>query len=87
MRLVVKLKLVTDTYILQSKRAAFKNSATTYVTCWLCGQESEIKEHFILEFKILSSIREPLLNDIDNLCITFYGKLFFQIEKQLHRVY
>ena len=46
-RICMKLKLLTDTYILRSKRSTF-GTITTKSLCPLCDEEEETKEHFLL---------------------------------------
>ena len=63
MRLVVELKLVTDMYVLQSKRSLFNGSNNESAKRLLCEEEPETTEHFILKCRILTSIRESILNE------------------------
>ena len=49
-RLATKSKLVTDTYILQTKRARFNNTEKG-AQCLLCEEADETVEHFILKFR------------------------------------
>ena len=80
MRLAVKLKLVTDTYVLQSKRSLFNGSNNESTKCLLCEEEPETKKHFILKCRILTSIRKSILNEIDSLCLVHYRKSFYDLE-------
>lgn len=62
-RLTVKLKLLTGSYILQSKRIKmYKNEIDP--TCLLCKNEEETIDHFLLSCKELKSIREPIMNEL-----------------------
>ena len=66
-RLAVKTKLVTDTYSLQSTRAAFNNMDVD-PTCLLCKSSAETKEHLVLHCVRLHDMRQPILEDIWCVC-------------------
>ena len=62
-RLPIKLKLLTGTYILQNKRIRmYKNEIDP--KCLLCAKEEENIEHFILNCKSLSKIRNTILQEL-----------------------
>ncbi|CAC5401005.1 unnamed protein product [Mytilus coruscus] len=62
-RLPVKLKLLTGSYILQSKRIRmFKDE--TDPKCLLCAKEEENIEHFILKCESLRIVRNAILQEI-----------------------
>ena len=70
-RLATKLKVVTDTYILQSKRARFSNTEKG-AQCLLCEEADETVEHFILKCRVLEPIRQNSIETIESL----WGFLF-----------
>lgn len=62
-RLTVKLKLLTGSYILQTKRIKmYKTDHDS--TCMLCMRNEETIEHFILYCDRLENIRNPILNNL-----------------------
>ena len=67
-RLSVKLKLLTDTYILQAKRAKFGPTYATSALCPLCKEEDETKEHFLLKCSSLKLVREVVFNELATIC-------------------
>lgn len=66
-RIHTKLKIVTGTYILQTNRASF-NQNTVTSQCLMCNDGDETLQHFLLDCTALTSIRTPILNDINNAC-------------------
>ena len=68
-RLPVKLKLLTGSYILQCKRIKMYKSETD-PRCLLRKREAENEEHFILKCEKLSSIRNPIIEEISMLLNT-----------------
>ena len=75
-RLPIKLKLLTGTYILQSKRIRiYKNE--TDPKCLLCAKEEENIEHFILNCKSLSKVRNTILQEI----MTAFTKLGIEFDE------
>ncbi|VDI46248.1 Hypothetical predicted protein [Mytilus galloprovincialis] len=68
-RISVKLKVITDTYILQSHRSRYNLNETP--TCKLCDTDIEDRSHFLLTCKILQCIRERYLNQIDEIISDF----------------
>ncbi|CAC5378067.1 unnamed protein product [Mytilus coruscus] len=83
--IAIKLKLVTGTFMTQSKRASFTKSE--YPLCKLCDDEDEDIEHLLLKCKVLEPIRSPFINQIeDNILkdasISFY-KLSTNTQTQL----
>ena len=68
-RLATKLKLVTDTYILQTKRVRFSNTEQG-AQCLLCEEADATVQHFILKCRVLESIRQ---NSIKTICVKHYG--------------
>ena len=59
---LIKLKLVTDTYILQAKSARFGNRESS-TQCLLCEDADETAEHFILTCRVLEPIRQCYRNN------------------------
>jgi len=72
-RIPTRLKIVTGSYILQTKRAVF-NKNNGNATCNLCKKNEETLDHFILTCSKLDSIREPLLVKIINTCSQLFAK-------------
>ena len=66
-RVAVKLKIVTDTHILQTTRAAF-NQNTVYPMCLVCKEGHDTLQHFLLDCISLKQARDPELNQIRQLC-------------------
>ena len=62
-RLSVKLKLLTGSYILQSKRIRMYKTETE-ATCLLCKDKEETMEHFILGCRCLETVRNPVLHEL-----------------------
>ena len=81
-RIYIKLKLLVDTYILQSKRSTFGNT-TINATCLLCKDSKETKKHFLLKCKLLQSIRQPITNVIDQLCQNHYNCSFYMLDDHI----
>ena len=63
-RIPVKLRLVTGTYVLQTKRIKYYRNETD-PTCLLCGAAEENVPHFILQCEKLQSERVALLSEIN----------------------
>jgi hypothetical protein len=63
-RIPVKLRLVTGTYVLQTKRIKYCRNETD-TTCLLCRAAEEIVLHFILQCEQLQSEREALLSEVN----------------------
>jgi hypothetical protein len=75
-RLPIKLKLLTGTYFLQSKRIRmYKNE--TDPKCLKCAKEEENIEHFVLNCKRLSKVRTTILQEI----ITTFIKLGIKFDE------
>ena len=66
LRVSIRSKLATGTYILQSNRASF-NQALVDPTCMLCRQDSETVEHFLMDCSALEHVRHPILEDLKRL--------------------
>ena len=64
-RLSVKLKLLTGSYILQSKRIRMYKTETE-ATCLLCKDKEETMEHFTLVCRCLETVRNPVLRELVN---------------------
>ncbi|CAC5404576.1 unnamed protein product [Mytilus coruscus] len=62
--IAIKLKLVTGTFMTQSKRASFTKSESPL--CKLCDDEDEDIEHLLLKCKVLEPIRSPFINQIED---------------------
>ena len=67
----MKLKLVTDTYILQDKRSRLQGQNQNAL-CYLCSEA-----HFILQCKVLESIRQSVISEIDSVCLAQYNRSFY----------
>ena len=75
-RLCTKLKLITDTYILQFKRSKFSGKTAVTSICLLCNEEQETQEHFLLKCKLSQSLRDTVTNVIDQLGYQHYNQSF-----------
>ena len=54
----IKLRLITDTYMLQYHHAKFSRNKISPI-CKLCGEEEECdREHFLLEYKTIEKTRK-----------------------------
>jgi len=62
-RIPIKLRIVTGTYVLQTKRIKFYRDESD-PTCLLCGNAEETIQHFILECQKLESERAKILMEI-----------------------
>ncbi|CAC5415628.1 unnamed protein product [Mytilus coruscus] len=62
-RLPIKLKLLTGSYILQSKRIRMYKDETD-PKCLLCAKEEENIEHFILKCESLRIVSNAILHEI-----------------------
>ncbi|KAH3723803.1 hypothetical protein DPMN_049597, partial [Dreissena polymorpha] len=63
-RLKTKVRLLTGTYMLQTKRKNF-NQYDINPTCQMCGEENETAEHFVLKCSALHSVRQSIMVDIE----------------------
>ena len=68
-RLPSKLKMVTGTYILQTRRAQMYKKDTESV-CLLCHGGEETLQHFVLECVALGVVRDPILQEIHDLLLS-----------------
>jgi hypothetical protein len=59
-RIPIKLRIVTGTYVLQTKRIKFYRDESD-PTCLLCGSAEETIQHFILDCQKLESERTKIL--------------------------
>ena len=73
-RLSVKLKLLTGSYILQSKRI-WMYKTETEATCLQCKDKEETMEHFILGCRCLETVRNPVLHELVNELRVWYWLL------------
>ena len=62
-RIPIKLRIVTGTYVLQTKRIKFYRDESD-PTCLLCGNTEETIQHFILDCQKLESERTKILMEI-----------------------
>ena len=62
-RIPIKLRIVTGTYVLQTKRIKFYRDESD-PTCLLCGNAEENIQHFILDCQKLESERTKILMEI-----------------------
>jgi hypothetical protein len=56
----IKLRLITDTYMLQYHHAKFSRNKISPI-CKLCGEEEEDREHFYMFDKFQKKKRETVL--------------------------
>ncbi|MEW8547744.1 MAG: reverse transcriptase family protein, partial [Candidatus Thiodiazotropha sp.] len=75
-KLSVKLRLLTDTYILQSKKVKYYESEKSSL-CKLCNESIEDQEHFLLKCEILDPVRIRILDCIAQLMQESTGKSFY----------
>jgi hypothetical protein len=73
-RLSVKLKLLTGSYILQSKRIRMYKTETE-ATCLQCKDKEETMEHFILGCRCLETVHNPVLHELVNELRVWYWLL------------
>ena len=66
-RIQTKVKILTGSYVLQVNRASF-NQKQVSPTCLLCKKREETTEHFMLYCSSLNSIRQPILDEIIQIC-------------------
>ena len=59
--------MATGVYILQVNRVAYHQNDVSPL-CLLCGQDDETIQHFLLDCGSLASVREPIMNSINNAC-------------------
>ena len=62
-RIPLKLKLITETYLLQTSKAAIKKIGNDSI-CLICGKDDDTVEHFILQCPALSVVRDPTITEI-----------------------
>ncbi|CAC5422625.1 unnamed protein product [Mytilus coruscus] len=72
-RILIRLKILTGSYILQTKRTVFNNTNPD-PTCMLCGKGDETLSHFLLVCTELDTIRMPLTLDIIEVCSVLFEK-------------
>jgi hypothetical protein len=72
-RIPIRLKFVTGTYMLQANRASFNRSQLNPI-CLLCGNGEATLDHFLLTCNRLDGIRAPLVKDIINTCSALFAK-------------
>ncbi|CAC5389759.1 unnamed protein product [Mytilus coruscus] len=72
-RIPVRLKILTGSYILQTKRAVFNNTNPD-PTCMLCGKSDETLSHFLLVCTELDNIRMTLTREIIDVCSVLFAK-------------
>ena len=75
-KLSVKLRLLTGTYILQSKRVKFCDTEKSSL-CKLCNEANEDLEHFLLKCKTLDPVRLQILDCITQPVHEYTGKSFY----------
>ena len=76
----MKLKLITDTYILQPKRTKFNANEISNL-CQLCEQEDETREHFLLRCSILDPVRKSVTRLIENIFLE-NNKSFYDLQEE-----
>jgi hypothetical protein len=62
-RIPIKLRIVTGTYVMQTKRIKFYRDESDH-TCLLCGNAEETIQHFILDCQKLESERTKIIMEI-----------------------
>ena len=72
-KLSIKLKLLTDTYVLQSKREKLSETEKSSL-CKVCNAEIEDQGHFL---EILESVRNRILDCIDQLLTDSTGRSLY----------
>jgi hypothetical protein len=72
-RIPIRLKIATGTYILQANRASYNRSQLNPI-CLLCGNGEETLEPFLLTCNCLDSICAPLVKEIINTCSALFAK-------------
>ena len=77
--LATKMKLVTDTYILHTRSARFRNIEDSAL-CLICEDADETVEHIILTCRVLEPIRQSVIDTIDSICTKSYGVSFFSLK-------
>lgn len=60
----LKVKIATNTLVLQANRAKFDKNCSTSPICLLCQLEPEDINHFILRCSALDPVRSPFLNKL-----------------------
>ncbi|CAC5401533.1 unnamed protein product [Mytilus coruscus] len=72
-RIPIRLKILTGSYILQTKRAVFNNTNPD-PTCMLCGKSDETLSHFLFVCTELDNIRMTLTREIIDVCSVLFAK-------------
>ena len=62
LRIQVKNKVLTGTYVLQTNRVRFNQNEINPV-CLLCHEDDESLQHFLIDCKSLEDIRQPIMSD------------------------
>ncbi|VDI25646.1 Hypothetical predicted protein [Mytilus galloprovincialis] len=65
-RIPTRLRLITGTYVLQTKRIQFYRQETD-PTCLLCGLQEETLEHFVMQCEKLQSVRAVILKEVNDI--------------------
>ncbi|CAC5421540.1 unnamed protein product [Mytilus coruscus] len=65
-RIPTRLRLITGTYVLQTKRIQFYRQETD-PTCLLCGLQEETLEHFVMQCEKLQSVRTVILKEVNDI--------------------
>ncbi|CAG2186740.1 unnamed protein product [Mytilus edulis] len=65
-RIPTRLRLITGTYVLQTKRIQFYRQETD-PTCLLCGLHEETLEHFVMQCEKLQSVRTVILKEVNDI--------------------
>ena len=81
-RIPIRLKILTGSYILQTKRAVF-NITNPDPTCMLCGKSDETLSHFLLVCTELENIRMTLIREIIEVCSVLFAKYKLNIKFDL----
>ena len=66
MKASIKVKLLTEVYMLQTTRSKFSNRHIS-ASCPLCGSEDEDKIHFILKCPDLASTRKYYIDELKSM--------------------
>lgn len=83
-RILVKLKLLTGTYLLQTSKATIKKNGKDCT----CVEDDETVEHFILQCPALSVVRDPVITEISFILYEQHRINFdtFNIQKKIQTI-
>ena len=70
---IVKYRLLTGTYLLQSKKCKFSGSVVS-ATCRCCGFENEDLPHMLLDCSSLANQRKVLFEEVKLTVVSYIGE-------------